>query len=345
MAADPIDFSASRAILVGTADHAGGSGLTAMPAALNSLDAMRALLTGPNCGWPVARVTEFRDRATGDGVDREVATLIGEATDVVLFYYVGHGQLLRGGDDLGMALTDTSTQVELRRATSLRLNDLREDLRYSGARVKLVILDCCFSGIATKNIQGPGNLADQIDRAARVTGTFTLTASRANQAAIHEDGNGGLTYFTKVLTDVVGDGIAGAPAELTLADIHHELDERFRYLPIKNGLDRPEPTRLFQDSADRFVFARNAAPAHTHRAVAERPAPKTPEPNPALDRQLARLRRTNQRLGGAALAAGAALGVEYANHHHHDATIADSAPVEHDSHVDPVVPDDGGSLT
>jgi uncharacterized caspase-like protein len=342
MTASPIDFAASRAILIGTAGHAPGSGLTAMPAALNSLDAMRAVLTGPNCGWPAERVTEFRDRATGDGVHRDVATLIGQATDVALFYYVGHGQLLRGGDDLGMALTDTSTRVELRRATSLRLNDLREDLRYSRARVKLVILDCCFSGIATKNVQGPGNLADQIDRAARVAGTFTLTASRANQAAIHEDGSGGLTYFTKVLTDIVRDGIPGAPAELTLADIHQELADRFRALTVRSSLDRPEPTRLFQDSADRFVFARNAAPAHTHRAVATRPTSKPPEPNPALDRQLARLRRTNKQLGGAALAAGAALGVEYAAHHH---DVPDSSPVEHDSHVDATVLDDGGGLT
>jgi Caspase domain len=347
MSPRPTEFSKSRAILLGTSEHATGSGLTAMPAALRSLDAMGDLLTSPACGWPAGRVSRLVNKSTQDGVAGEIASLISEATDVLLFYYVGHGQLLRGGDDLGMALTDTSNRVELRRATSLRLSDLREDLKYSRCRIKIVILDCCFSGIATRNTQSPGDLADRIDRAARVSGSFTLTASRANQAAIYEDGKGGLTYFTKVLAETIGEGIPGVGPDLTLADIHQELERRFAGLDITDELERPEPTRLSSDSADRFNFARNVAP-EASRAPRSAPAQNSPTPaaptaapspspaggSPPAD-TLARLRRRAWKLTGGALATGAVIGAEYTHHHDAQPSPAGHPAVSDGSHADP----------
>src|SRR6185295_8042467 len=96
-----IDFSRSRAILVGTSEYTAGLGQ--MPAASRSLAAMRTVLTGPLCGWPESRVTSLANTSTRDAVDQQIATLIHDATDVLLFYYVGHGQLL-DGEDLGLAL-------------------------------------------------------------------------------------------------------------------------------------------------------------------------------------------------------------------------------------------------
>jgi hypothetical protein len=244
-------------------------------------------------------------------------------------------------------LTDTSNRVELRRATSLRLNDIREDLKYCHCRIKLVILDCCFSGIATKNTQGADDLADRIERASRVTGSFTLTASRAHQSAIYDDAAGGLTYFTKVLTEIVRDGITGKPEELTLADIHQELEHRFEQLQIPAQLERPEPTRLFYDTADRFIFARNAAPPQARRASSvETPLhPRdTPDARPTRSRsseelagRLDHLRRRSWILTGGALAVGTVMGSEYATHHH----AADQGESDHPNAADGHPVDDG----
>jgi hypothetical protein len=140
-----IDFDRSRAVLIGTAAYT--EGLDPMPAAANSLRHMEDLLTGL-CGWPPSAVTSLKDLSTGDRRLRKVSELIGEATDVLLLYYVGHGLLLPG-DDLGLALTDTDTHDALRLTTTYRLSTLREQLRYHcHARLKLTILDCCFAGIA-----------------------------------------------------------------------------------------------------------------------------------------------------------------------------------------------------
>ena len=265
-----IDFARSRAILVGTARYT--HGLERMDAARNSLKSMKNLLAGPLCGWPAERVIVFKDKTTRDGLNQEIAKLIHDTTDVLLFYYVGHGQLL-DGEHLGLALVDTHAKPEMRHSTSLRLDDLRTELKYRcRARVKLVILDCCFSGIATRNTQGIG-LADQVRMATKVEGAYTLTASRASQKAVHQEGPDGLTYFTKIFAEVVRGGIPGAGAQLTLKDIHTEVTARFLRLDLPDGLLRPEPSVLAVDSAEEFAFACNALEAERPAA----PASQTPK--------------------------------------------------------------------
>lgn len=265
-----IDFSRSRAILIGTAKYS--QGLEQMPAARNSLVAMRELLVGPLCGWPLNRVTLFEDKTTRDGLNQQIAELIHETTDVLLLYYVGHGQLL-DGEHLGLALVDTHKEPKMRYSTSLRMTDLRTELKYGcNARVKLLILDCCFSGIDTKNTQGTG-LADQVQVATKVEGAYTLTASRASQKAIYQDGGTGLTYFTKIFDEIVRDGIPGAGAELTLKDIHKEVAARFLRLELSDGQLRPEPSVLAIDTAEELAFARNVRAAQT----ASVPLPSEPD--------------------------------------------------------------------
>ncbi|MGC7096031.1 caspase, EACC1-associated type [Amycolatopsis lurida] len=251
-----VDFARSRAILVGTAQYS--RGLTAMPAARNSLRAMRELLTGPRCGWPAARVTSFENKTTRDRVDQKIAKLIHETTDVLLFYYVGHGQLL-DGEHLGLALGDTHSEPNMRHATSLRMRELRTELKYRcRARVKIVILDCCFAGLATRHTQGSG-LAEQVQLATKVEGAYTLAAARYWQQAHYEDGRDGLTYFTRFFTETLRDGVPGAGEWLTLGDIQTVVAARCREVDLPDGAVRPEPSTLVVDTAERFPFARNAA--------------------------------------------------------------------------------------
>src|SRR3954447_14769693 len=89
---DDIDFEQSRAILLGTSKYtAGFEGRRPMPAALTSLAEMRRVLTGP-CEWPDERITEYADERDSGNLLRKITALIGDVSDVLLFYYVGHGQ-------------------------------------------------------------------------------------------------------------------------------------------------------------------------------------------------------------------------------------------------------------
>lgn len=253
---EPFDARRSTAILVGTSTYTGG--LTSFAAADNSLVRMRALL-GERCGWLPERIHLFRDKNSADPVLRDIARLIHETDDAVLFYYVGHGQLIRGRQDLGLALADTSTDRSLRRSTSLRLSDVKRELEDCECRIRLLMLDCCYSGIAVGNTQGVPELAEEIHHISQAEGVFTLTACRFNEQAYYQQGDGGLTYFTKYRADIVEEGIAGPQQWLTGNAIYDALAQRFHRLrdPAIPALPRPEVSA--RGRAGEFPFARNRA--------------------------------------------------------------------------------------
>ncbi|MGW5739923.1 caspase, EACC1-associated type [Amycolatopsis sp. NPDC003861] len=250
-----IDFSRSHAVLVGTGRYT--HGLEKMPQAINSLNAMQKMLVEV-CGWPKSRVKVFADNSTDDKLDVQVTKLIHDTTDVLLFYYVGHGQLLDGGQ-LGLALSDTHRDGILRRRTSLRFNDMREEMSANRqARVKIAILDCCFSGLATKNTQGD-DLAAQTELITKVAGAYTLTASQHWQKAHYDENSKSLTHFTGSLVDVVRTGLPGKGATLTLKDIHEGVTARLASVTLPSGEPPQRPSTLVVDTAEKLPFAANAA--------------------------------------------------------------------------------------
>jgi predicted Zn-dependent peptidase len=250
------DYARSRAVLVGTWDY---DRLTPVGAARNSLTRMRRLLTGPWCGWPSDRVTVLGNQRDPGTLSDRLFDLFEDATDVALFYYVGHGQI-DDEDQLCLGLVGSRTEPERRAHTSLEFTDVRRALRHCSAATKVVILDCCFSGLATH----PGNTlsgsAEEVLERTTRTGAYTMTASSADTTAWYETDERlrePQTYFTKYLADLVEAGIPGQPAELKL----HPL---FKKLHDKLALDRrPIPQERSVDAARDFVFARNAAPPRT----------------------------------------------------------------------------------
>lgn len=244
------DLSRSRAVLLGCAEY---SYLTAVPAATHSLNRMHRLLTNPElCGWPTSQVTKLdRERLPGDLPDRLVE-FYSDIRDVALFYYVGHGQVADPNDRLCLALADTLDRPERRATTSLTFDAVRDALVSSPAKVKIVILDCCFAGLA---LGGPGTLGEA-DMMAMTGGTsaFTLAACGGFSTAWFETDpaiSAPQTYFTRALVDIVESGIEDSGPMLTLNAIAHRLKE---YLP---GAGRPRPEFRSRDFGDTFPFARN----------------------------------------------------------------------------------------
>jgi len=240
--------------LVGTSTY---SELPGVPAAANSLARMQRLLTGPLCQWPTSQVTLVpKQRLPGDLPDRLI-DLYKKATDVALFYYVGHGQIDDEGE-LCLGLADSRRlETERRATTSLTFNAVRRALRASPASIKVIILDCCFAGQA---VHASHTLAGQeVDVPALTggTGAYILAATGPYSTAWFESDQDTPiphTYFTKHFAEIVERGIPGEPTGLTLDPIYRRLRED---LPAAG---KPAPTRSSRDNADTFLFARNAAP-------------------------------------------------------------------------------------
>ena len=258
---DDIDFGRSRAILVGTSQYtAGFEGRRPMPAALNSLREMRKVLTGP-CGWPDQQVTALEDEHDSSKLLRIISTLVQGVDDVLLFYYAGHGLPLpeNGRYDLGLALTDTSEDPTQRALTSLRFRHLREQIdRACRARIRIFILDCCCSGIATKYAESSSHLTEYAESATPVrgAGTYILTACGHSQETYHEGGEEGLTYFTKFLAEAVREARGEPTPGATVAYLHDEVRRRLREADIP---DVPVPDLHYSGRPDQFLFVRGQA--------------------------------------------------------------------------------------
>jgi WD40 repeat protein len=241
--------------------------LVNVPAARRSLDRTLRLLSGPLCGWPVGRVRVYSNRVSPGNLPDELVELYSSTVDVALFYYVGHG-LIDDEDQLCLTLVNSLTKAERRATTSLPWSAVRRALQTSNAKVKIVLLDCCFSGQATRS---DGSLAEAsqliVADQVMIAGAYTIAATGPYSIAWFQpddaDGHGAQTYFSKFLADVIEEGIPGEPAELSLDSIFFKISER----SVMQG--KPQPTKRASDLAGRFPLARNAAPVQVQRDLAK----------------------------------------------------------------------------
>lgn len=246
------DHSGSRAVLIGTWDY---EYLPSVPAAQHSLERMSDLLTSPVCGWPADRIMTVANRARpGDLYDDLVELYSRTDPDgVALFYFVGHGQP-DSDDRLCLGLAGSRTEAARRASTSLMFDNVRDALRQSDAGTKVVILDCCFAGLAAANRLSGGDFLDMV----RGTGAYTMAASGAYSPAwfeVDETITKPQTFFTKYFVDVVEAGIPHQQAVLPLDVIFAAAADRL----VRDG--KPKPTSTVRHEAGRLAFARNVAPA------------------------------------------------------------------------------------
>lgn len=269
------DYSRSRAVLVGVSDY---KYLRPVPPAGNSLDRMAGLLTGPLCDWPTHRVHVERDPRHRGGLPDTLMVVYEDVTDVALFYFVGHGQLVE--DELCLALRESPLDGNRRTTIGLPFADVRAALRACDAQTKILILDCCFAGVATqpRHSLGDGPVTERLIDMTAGTGAVTLAASGAYSTAGFEPDHAALrpqTYFTKYFVDVVEQGLPGHPGGLPLNLVYARTADAL-------ARDRrPAPTRSSRHDADRFIFARNAATAAEASGKPQPQTPTTPPRQPA----------------------------------------------------------------
>ncbi|MFD0636390.1 hypothetical protein ACFQ9X_37285 [Catenulispora yoronensis] len=207
-------------------------------------------------GWRTEQVTVL---GNGISVVEAVKCLHArakEAKDAFLLYYVGHG-VISGTKRHELCLTLSGTDYEHPEISAIAYSHIREVFADCAARVKISILDCCFSGRAIEALSS-GSLNDL----AVAQGVYTLSASdgyqtaHVPQVAAQPDV---CTSFTAQLADLLRTGIEGGADVLTLGAIYPVLRARL----LDRGL--PQPNSRATDTAEQFPFAHNA------RAVAAPP--------------------------------------------------------------------------
>jgi hypothetical protein len=215
------DPGKSRALLLGCTCYTGPS-LPGLPAVAGNRAGLKDVLTSP---WGTGLAPEHCLVLKGadhvrDEIGSRLTALAGEAEDMLLVYYAGHG-LIGPNGELFLALPGTRSNLDLVAWTALPFSLVRSALADPGirARNRVLILDCCFSGIAIDVMSG---VTSAVRGQLEMAGTCTLASSPANRPSIAPPGSP-YTAYTGELLHLLRHGSASQPELLTLTAIHEHL--------------------------------------------------------------------------------------------------------------------------
>jgi caspase domain-containing protein len=258
------DPGASRAVLVGSSRY---QHLEDLPAVSNNLRDLADLLRGPlSLQLPTQHVTVMENPGAAHTVLGPLRQAAAEATDTLVFYFAGHG-LIDTEDALSLALPHTQAGLI---ETGLPYDWLRQALLLdSRAERHVLILDCCYSGLALGRMSASTGLADQ----AAVEGSFLLAASAETRTALAPVGET-YTAFTGALLELLRHGIPGGPALLDMGTLYRHLRQTLeaRAHPVPQARDR--------NSGAQVALGRNHADLPAPPACEQHVADSTQRPWP-----------------------------------------------------------------
>ncbi|MCC3777900.1 caspase domain-containing protein [Streptomyces sp. UNOB3_S3] len=265
------DPGRSRAVLVGVSQYADPDRWPALPAVRANIADLRAVLTDRGLwGLPAEHVSALVDPRDTGLVMETVATATEAAEDTVVFYYAGHGSPAES--DLLLPLAATTTQNLSWR--SLRYSAVREVLRQRRAAHCVVLLDCCFSGMA----HAMADVDSFMDLQISATSAYTLTSAARDSISLAPPGDT-YTAFTGELLGILRAGLPGGGPALPLGEVARA---------VTAGLGRrglPLPRHSHTGPGDQLALVRNrqwpgdATPRSEHEdGVAATPPPPPPAP-------------------------------------------------------------------
>jgi hypothetical protein len=135
-----------RAAIVAIENYEQENDYERLPVAAEDRVGMVEMLETSELPWEVT-TSEPRTKSELIEVCRDLFASA-ESDDTLLFYFSGHGDVFDNKAVLCLASADRD--VYRRNETTLPIAELRDYVKNSPSRRKIVVLDCCFSGTASK---------------------------------------------------------------------------------------------------------------------------------------------------------------------------------------------------
>ncbi|MET9914980.1 PQQ-binding-like beta-propeller repeat protein [Streptomyces sp. NPDC006476] len=273
----------SRVVLVGTSRYTSRK-LHDLTAVENNLQALQVAFTRGPWKLPPTHCVVFHNTNDSPAIVDALHHAAG-SRDTVIFYYAGHGLIdpLGGNDQLLLALPNSSTDKP---HLSLHYSFISRALSAAKAKRKVVILDCCYAGLAT----GQGDAAS-LGQSAVIEGTYVLCAAGPTTKAVSPAGMK-YTAFTDALLRVHDEGIPDEGPALDMHTVYRRLYETLR----KNSF--PTPYQSTKGGGGEISFIVNRAADLSPADVAA-----------LIPRQHPLLTRRRALVAGTALAAGGVAGI------------------------------------
>lgn len=214
--AEPVvlpDRGRSWAVLIGACQF---TCLPELPAVHNNLRDLRSALTDPRFGVLDRDHCEIIDDPESPAVFMSRLRRAADRTDdLLLVYYAGHG--LRHGRRDSLCLTLPASDPESLDGSSVPFEWVKDVLEDSHARTNLLLLDCCYSGMAL------GVMSAGLDRHdIEVRGTAVIASSPKNSLS-HAPLGDQYTAFTGKMITLLRDGSPVLDEPLTVGALFKRL--------------------------------------------------------------------------------------------------------------------------
>lgn len=204
---------------------------------VNDANSFGAILESNGDGSPnfgIKLLTSPNTNITRSDLREAIDTLFQGDSDIALLYFSGHGYVRSTG---GYLVTLDAKKYD----EGVSMDEILTFANNSKAKNKVVILDCCHSGImGSPSIHG--NNTSLLSE-----GLSILTASRDFESAIEKGGHG---VFTSLLIDALKGGAADIRGNITPSSIYAYVDEAlgaWDQRPIfKTNVSSFSPLRIIQ---------------------------------------------------------------------------------------------------
>lgn len=193
------EFDESQVVLIGVAEY-DSQDMEDLPAIPRNLSALRDIFVDQGLsGYQESHVHSILNPPTVDQVMSPLLEIGKITTDVLVVYYAGHGLLVGESSDLHLSVRSSRPDAPW---TTLKFGHFASVINESAARIKVVILDSCYSGRAQQDFMGeygPTLIEEQL----RIEGIYVMTStSKAKRALAPRDSQ--YTAFTGELVGYFG---------------------------------------------------------------------------------------------------------------------------------------------
>ncbi|PPK67846.1 caspase family protein [Actinokineospora auranticolor] len=272
----------SRAVLIGARDFPRADALRPLPAVRNNLADLVRALCDPDTGiLDRAHCTVIDDPESPGAVMRGLRRPVGEAQDLLVVYYSGHGIRHESRHELYLAVRETEQDVL--KSSAVPFEWLKDAIEDSPARTKLLILDCCYSGLAL------GAMSATEVRDIGVAGTSVITSSSGTQLSYSPPGETH-TAFSGALITLLREGSDLPDTPLTVVQLYRSL------VAAMNRRELPRPRFKSTDTSSDLVLRREPpSPAVVREPVPEQPGSSQEPPATREELGSARSRQRAER--------------------------------------------------
>lgn len=236
----------TRVLLIGTSEYPSDNRFNSVKPIENNISTLAEIFKNPNIfnKIPDGNILPLLNK-TSHEILEQLEEFGQKATDTFIVYYAGHGEREEGKT---LYLTATNTKKDRLISTGIDFNRFNKAIQFSKAIKKIIILDCCYSGLATQSSDHSPLTEEELQD---IHGTYIITSSPSNSVSYFLD-NGKYTFFTAELVNILQEGINNQNPYIEIGDIYNEIKDKL------DSKGYPVPTQKNTlNISNRIYFANN----------------------------------------------------------------------------------------